>query len=69
MNPDGYEYARTKNRLWRKNRRSIPPYAGVDLNRNWDIYWGEGQGSSPNPASDTYRGNFPQSKKIINNNK
>ena len=38
-NPDGYEFSRTKERLWRKNR-SINPLApecvGVDLNRNWD---------------------------------
>jgi len=62
MNPDGFEYARTNTRLWRKNRRLIPPYAGVDLNRNWDIYWGQGQGSSPNPSSDVYRGTAPFSE-------
>lgn len=37
-NPDGYEYSRTKDRTWRKNRRA--PY-GVDLNRNWDYKWCE----------------------------
>ena len=37
-NPDGYEYSRTRDRMWRKNRRV--PY-GVDLNRNWDYKWGE----------------------------
>jgi hypothetical protein len=38
VNPDGYEYSRTHNRMHRKNRRS--PH-GVDLNRNWDFKWGE----------------------------
>lgn len=38
VNPDGYEFSRTHNRMHRKNRRL--PY-GVDLNRNWDIKWGE----------------------------
>ena len=37
-NPDGYEYSRNTNRIWRKNRRI--PY-GVDLNRNWDHRWCE----------------------------
>jgi len=57
MNGDGYNYAWTTDRLWRKNRRQNTgsSYYGVDLNRNWNDHWG-GQGSSPNPSSDTYRG-------------
>jgi murein tripeptide amidase MpaA len=56
MNPDGYEYSWTTNRLWRKNRRlnSGGSY-GVDLNRNWATGWG-GSGSSGSQSSDTYRG-------------
>jgi len=61
-NPDGYEFARASNRLWRKNRRPVPPYYGVDLNRNWDVYWGKGEGSSPFPGSDVYRGTGPFSE-------
>ena len=38
VNPDGYEYSRVKNRMWRKNRRASH---GVDLNRNWDHRWCE----------------------------
>lgn len=38
VNPDGYEFTRTTNRMWRKNRRA--PH-GVDLNRNWDHRWCE----------------------------
>jgi len=37
-NPDGYEYSRTRNRMWRKNRGK--PFA-VDLNRNWNHRWCE----------------------------
>jgi murein tripeptide amidase MpaA len=56
MNPDGYEYSWTTNRLWRKNRRlnSGGSY-GVDLNRNWATGWG-GSGSSGSQSSETYRG-------------
>lgn len=38
VNPDGYEYSRQVNRMWRKNRS---PVAAVDLNRNWDHRWCE----------------------------
>jgi len=55
-NPDGYEYAFTNERLWRKNRRkNTGGTFGVDLNRNWNDHWG-GEGSSGTPSSDTYRG-------------
>lgn len=55
VNPDGYEYSWTTDRLWRKNRRSNGASFGVDTNRNWNSHWGQG-GSSTNPASDTYMG-------------
>lgn len=58
MNPDGYEYSWTTNRLWRKNRSPstiLPFVTGVDLNRNWDDHWGTA-GSSSNPYSDIYMG-------------
>jgi len=55
-NPDGYEYAFTGDRLWRKNRRrNTGGSYGVDLNRNWNDHWG-GAGSSGIPTSDTYHG-------------
>lgn len=53
---DGYEYARTKNRYWRKNRaKNSDGTYGVDQNRNWDANWGE-SGSSHTPSSDVYCG-------------
>jgi len=61
-NPDGYEYAHTNERLWRKNRRKNSGGSfGVDLNRNWDDHWG-GSGSSGVPTSETYRGTGPFSE-------
>src|SRR5690606_14934327 len=63
MNPDGYEYTWTNNRLWRKNRRDHPNSScfGVDLNRNWGFQWG-GAGASTNRCNDTYRGTAPFSE-------
>jgi len=56
INPDGYEWTHTNERLWRKNRRKNTGGSfGVDLNRNWNDHWG-GSGSSGVPTSDTYRG-------------
>jgi carboxypeptidase T len=46
LNPDGFEYSRTNDRLWRKNRRHFPrplwfDCYGVDLNRNYGAStWG-----------------------------
>ncbi|CCD73365.2 Peptidase M14 domain-containing protein [Caenorhabditis elegans] len=64
MNPDGYEYSREKNRMWRKNRSpakcarqtfSTVCCSGVDLNRNFDWFWAS-TGSSSDPCHDTYHG-------------
>ncbi|GAA1759080.1 M14 family metallopeptidase [Agromyces humatus] len=69
-NPDGYDFTFTEgNRLWRKNLRDnngdgvITTGDGVDLNRNFATRWGyDNEGSSPNPASETYRGPGPNSE-------
>jgi len=54
-NPDGYEYSRNFDRLWKKNRvpNSDGSY-GVDLNRNFDDHWG--YNCDTNPSSATYCG-------------
>ncbi|RKP26153.1 hypothetical protein SYNPS1DRAFT_14601 [Syncephalis pseudoplumigaleata] len=40
VNPDGYTYTWTTDRLWRKNRRDNGDGTfGVDLNRNWPDHW------------------------------
>lgn len=69
-NPDGYEYTFTPgNRLWRKNLADndangvIVPGDGVDPNRNFSSNWGlDDEGSSPDPADETYRGPTPASE-------
>ncbi|KAI1654598.1 hypothetical protein F4813DRAFT_205742 [Daldinia decipiens] len=57
VNPDGFLYTQTTNRLWRKNRqtRSGTSAVGTDVNRNWPYKW-DGEGSSTSPGSETYRG-------------
>ncbi len=63
-NPDGYEFTFTPgNRLWRKNlheqngQPGIQNGDGVDPNRNFPVNWGlDDEGSSPDLASETYRG-------------
>ncbi|MBN2448511.1 MAG: choice-of-anchor J domain-containing protein [Phycisphaerae bacterium] len=57
VNPDGYSYTWTNQRLWRKNRRDNwnSSCYGVDLNRNWDAGW-SGPGASGDPCDDTYYG-------------
>ncbi|KAF5296418.1 hypothetical protein FQR65_LT01405 [Abscondita terminalis] len=60
-NPDGYEYAHTYDRLWRKNRSKKGNCAGTDLNRNFGHYWG-GKGSSRYPCHEIYAGSGPFSE-------
>ncbi|HWM12179.1 MAG TPA: M14 family zinc carboxypeptidase [Solirubrobacteraceae bacterium] len=69
-NPDGYDFTFTEGqRLWRKNLRdnngdgTIAPGDGVDLNRNYAYKFGyDNEGSSPDAASETYRGPGPNSE-------
>lgn len=69
-NPDGYDFTFEEGqRLWRKNLRDndgngvITVGDGVDLNRNFPTRWGyDNEGSSPIPASETYRGPAPASE-------
>ncbi|RYC59006.1 hypothetical protein CHU98_g7211 [Xylaria longipes] len=60
VNPDGFVYTQTTNRLWRKNRqtRSNTTAVGTDINRNWSVGWG-GDVSSPTPSSETFSGFAP----------
>ena len=67
LNPDGRKFAE-QGYLWRKNTNPNPPPGeepapfpdyGVDLNRNYDSRFGEVPGgSSGDPASAVYRGEF-----------
>ncbi len=67
VNPDGYVYNEQTNPegggMWRKNRRPVQSWYGIDLNRNYGYKWGyDDNGSSPYPFSDTYRGSAPFSE-------
>jgi len=68
-NPDGYQFTFEHERLWRKTLRDnngdgqITVGDGVDPNRNFDEHWGyDNEGSSPDPADETYRGPSPASE-------
>jgi len=59
VNPDGHEFTRSEDRLWRKNRRPNPDGSfGVDPNRNYGYMWGllDIPTSSHTPSDDTYVG-------------
>ena len=59
VNPDGHEYTRTEDRLWRKNRRrNRDGSVGVDPNRNYGYMWGtlDVSTSSHVPSDQTYVG-------------
>jgi len=61
VNPDGLEFSRSSDRLWRKNRRNNGGNVfGVDLNRNWQVQWGIG--ASKDPRSLVYQGPSPLSE-------
>jgi carboxypeptidase A2 len=62
VNPDGYEYSHTTERMWRKTRsKNEVSCVGTDGNRNFDYHWGE-VGASPSSCSDTFRGKTPFSE-------
>ncbi|XP_059052557.1 carboxypeptidase A2-like [Achroia grisella] len=64
LNPDGYEYTHTHDRMWRKNRAKYGECIGVDLNRNFSYGWGEKdeEGSSEDPGNIFFRGSKPFSE-------
>lgn len=58
VNPDGFVYSQTTDRLWRKNRQTVSSSScvGRDINRNWPYKWDVPGGASTNPCSETYKG-------------
>lgn len=72
VNPDGFVYTHTTNRLWRKNRqeRAGARCVGTDVNRNWPFKWDVPGGSSTDSCSETYRGEAPgdtaENKVLVN---
>lgn len=68
-NPDGYNYTKENDPLWRKNlggvlygSHSPSPCRGVDLNRNWDIDFATALQASRNPCDNNFQGPFPFSE-------
>ncbi|OTB10809.1 hypothetical protein K445DRAFT_341034 [Daldinia sp. EC12] len=65
VNPDGFAYSHTTDRLWRKNRQPPPENKnqscfGRDINRNWEFAWDANPlGASTNPCSQSYKGEAP----------
>ncbi|KAL0968648.1 hypothetical protein UPYG_G00269630 [Umbra pygmaea] len=66
VNPDGYQYTHTTDRMWRKTRKpnSGSTCVGTDPNRNWDAGFGAA-GSSDNPCKQTYHGPTPHSESEV----
>ncbi|XP_023950749.2 zinc carboxypeptidase-like [Bicyclus anynana] len=70
INPDGYSYTFTENRLWRKNRNLLynPNCTGdwdlgngIDLNRNYDFLWGT-IAATTHACDEIYAGPSPASE-------
>ena len=63
VNPDGYAYTWSTNRMWRKNRSRSQgsKCSGADLNRNFDHSF-RGEGASAEPCSHIYAGAYPNSE-------
>jgi carboxypeptidase A2 len=63
VNPDGYSYTWSNDRMWRKNRTPNlgSPCLGTDLNRNFKEGWSNA-GSSALPCSETYQGDSAASE-------
>jgi len=66
VNPDGYVWTWTRDRMWRKTRQPNKGSVciGTDPNRNWDNHWCE-QGASRDPCSDSYCGPSAFSEKEV----
>ncbi|KAF2438513.1 carboxypeptidase A1 precursor [Karstenula rhodostoma CBS 690.94] len=58
VNPDGFAYTQTNDRMWRKNRKTITTSScvGTDINRNWPNHWSNAAGASTNPCAEDYKG-------------
>jgi murein tripeptide amidase MpaA len=62
LNPDGYAYSHSRERMWRKNRKPVSGTCfGVDLNRNFGYQFNTG-GSSASACADTFHGGSAMSE-------
>lgn len=58
VNPDGFAYTQTTDRMWRKNRQATTSSTctGRDINRNWPNHWAQRGGASTLPCDQDYKG-------------
>ena len=58
VNPDGFVFTQSSNRLWRKNRQTTSGSTclGHDINRNWNFKWSTTGGASTNPCAEDFKG-------------
>lgn len=58
LNPDGYDYTWTHDRLWRKNRQDTGSgdCVGIDIDHSFDYHWTRSQDS---PCGEEYSGEEP----------
>lgn len=57
FNPDGYKFSWENDRLWRKNRQTLPNTncVGIDLDRSFDFEW---ENKNESPCSENYNGEY-----------
>ncbi|KAF2748078.1 carboxypeptidase A1 precursor [Sporormia fimetaria CBS 119925] len=58
VNPDGFAFSQSTDRMWRKNRQATPSAScvGRDINRNWPNQWNQSTGASTSPCAQDYKG-------------
>lgn len=61
VNPDGFIYTQTTDRMWRKNRQTTQDSRclGHDINRNWPFKWEVPGGASTDPCAQDFKGRKP----------